>query len=132
MLGPLCFSIGVSVMDILRKSGNKPALEGHDLPDEWTGFMNMRQLHRGDRGLTEKLLSDQASQAEYRRGIDSLIQGLVGLLPKRDGIWPLQERAKWLRLAAGIFDLGYKPGDDEHGEINIVVVKQEAAGSGRS
>ena len=62
-------------MDILRKSGNKPALEGHDLPDEWTGFMNMRQLHRGDR-LTEKLLRDQASQAEYRRGIDSLIQGL--------------------------------------------------------
>ena len=118
-------------MDILHKSGNKPALEGHNLADEWTGFMNMRQLHRGDR-LTEKLLIDQASQAEYRRGIDSLIRGLVELLPKRDGIWPLQERAKWLRLAAGIFDLGYKPGDDEHGEINIVVVKQEAAGSGRS
>ena len=118
-------------MDILHKSGNKPVLEGHNLADEWTGFMNLRQLHRGDR-LTEKLLSDQASQAEYRRGIDSLIQGLVDLLPKRDAIWPLQERAKWLRLAAGIFDLGYKSGAGEHREINIVVVKQEAAGSGRS
>jgi hypothetical protein len=116
-------------MDILHKSGNEPVLEGHNLADERTGFMNMRQLHRGDR-LTE-LLSDQASQAEYRRGIDSLIQGLVDLLPKRDGIWPLQERAKWLRLAAGIFDLGYKPGAGEHREINIVVVKQEAPVSGR-
>jgi hypothetical protein len=47
-------------MDILHKSGNKPVLEGHNLADEWTGFMNMR-LHRGDR-LTEKLLSDQASR----------------------------------------------------------------------
>ena len=118
-------------MDIFRKSGNKPALEGHDLADEWTGFMQMRKPQGRDR-LTEKLLSDQASQGQYRRGIDSLIQGLVDLLPKRDGIWPLQERAKWLRLAAGIFDLGYKPGDGEHREINIVVVKQEAAGSGRS
>jgi hypothetical protein len=109
-------------MDLLHKSGNKPVLEGHNLADEWTGFMNMRQLHRADR-LTEKLLSDQASQAEYRRGIDSLIQGLVDLLPKRDAIWPLQERAKWLRLASGIFDLGYKSGAGEAREINIVVVK---------
>jgi hypothetical protein len=86
-------------MDILRKSGNKPALEGHDLADEWTGFMHMRKPQQRDR-LTEKLLSDQASHAEYRRGIDSLIQGLVDLLPKRDATWPLRERAKWLRLAA--------------------------------
>ena len=113
-------------MDILHRSANKPVLEGHNLADEWTGFMNMRQLHRGDR-LTEKLLSDQAC----RLGIDSLIQGLVDLLPKRDAIWPLQERAKWLRLASGIFDLGYKSSAGEHREINIVVLKQEAPGSGR-
>ena len=31
-------------MDILHKSGNKPALEGHDLADEWTGFMNMQKV----------------------------------------------------------------------------------------
>ena len=48
------------------------------------------------------------------------------LLPKRDAIWPLRERVKWLRLAAGIFDLGYKASDGEQREINISVVKQEA------
>ena len=85
-------------MDIFRKSGNKPALEGHDLPDEWTGFMQMRKPQGRDR-LTEKLLSDQASQAEYARGVDSLIQGLVDLLPKRDVTWPLQERAKWTKIS---------------------------------
>ncbi len=114
-------------MDILRTSGNKPALEGHDLLNEWTGFMNMQKLQRGDR-LTQKLLSDQASQAESGRGIDNLIRGLVDLLPKRDGIWPLKERAKWLRLAADIFHLGYKAGDGEHSEISIAVVKEETAG----
>ena len=113
-------------MDILHTSGNKPALEGHDPLKQSTGFMNMRKLQRRD-GLTEKLLTDQASQAKYARGIDSLIQGLVDLLPKGDGIWPLQERAKWLRLAAGIFDLGYKAGDGEQTEIIIAVVKQKAA-----
>ena len=36
--------------------------------------------------------------------------------------------AKWLRLAAGIFDLGYKADNGEHREeISIAVVKQEAA-----
>ena len=117
-------------MDILHKSGNQPALEDHELVDEWTGFMRMRKPQKRD-GLTEKLLSDQRRQAEYRREIESLIGGLVHLLPKRDAIWALRERAKWLRLAAGIFDLGYKPGDGEDTEISIVVVKQEAAGSGR-
>jgi hypothetical protein len=69
-------------MDILHTGSNKPVLEGHNLADEWTGFMNMRQLHRGDR-LTQKLPSDQVSQADYKRGIDSLIQGLVDLLETR-------------------------------------------------
>ena len=55
----------------------------------------------------------------------------MDLLPKRDEMWPLQERAKWLRLAAGIFDLGYKAGDGEHAEISIVLVKPESAGPRR-
>jgi hypothetical protein len=112
-------------MDILRTRGNKPALEGHDPREEWTGFMNMRKFQRRDR-LTEKLLISQTNQAEYARGVDSLIRGLVDLLPKRDAVWPLRERAKWLRLAAGIFDLGYKASDAEQREISISVVKQEA------
>ena len=118
-------------MDILHKIGNKRAPEAHDPLNESTGFMNMGKLRQRDR-LTEKLLSGQASPPEYARGIDSLIQGLVDLLPKRDGIWPLQERAKWLRLAAGIFDLGYKAGDGEHTDISIAVVKQEVASRPRT
>ena len=89
-----------------------------------TGFMNMRELQPTDR-VSESLVSHGP---QYDRGIDHLIQGLVDLLPKRDGIWPLEERAKWLRLAAGIFDLGYKERDGAHSqEISIAVVKQEAA-----
>jgi hypothetical protein len=86
-------------------------------------FMNMRKFESRDR-LSESVPSAEAGNA---RGIDNLIQGLVDLLPKRDGVWPLQERAKWLRLAAGIFDLGYKAGDGEHSEITVMVVKQEVA-----
>jgi hypothetical protein len=71
-------------MGILHKSGNQPALEDHDPADEWTGFMRMRKPQKRD-GLTE-LLSDQRRQAEYRREIDSLIGGLVHLLPKRDAV----------------------------------------------
>jgi hypothetical protein len=88
-----------------------------------TGFMNMRDLQPTDR-VSENLVSHGP---QYERGIDHLIQGLVDLLPKSNGIWPLHERAKWLRLAAGIFDLGYKAGDGEHADINIAVIKQVVA-----
>ena len=85
--------------------------------------MNMRKLQP-----IESFPGQASHGAEYERGIDNLIQGLVDLLPKRDGIWPLEDRAKWLCLAAGIFDLGYKERDGAHSqEISIAVVKQEAA-----
>ena len=64
---------------------------------------------------------------EYERGIDNLIRGLVDLLPKPDSVWPLDDRARWLRLAAAMFDVGYKAGDGEHREIGIACVKQDAA-----
>src|SRR5262249_42478932 len=41
---------------------------------------------------------------------DPLIQALVGKLPKPNSIWSLEDRAKWLRAAAIIFNLVYKPG----------------------
>ena len=64
---------------------------------------------------------------EYEREIDNLIRGLVDLLPKPDSVWPLDDRARWLRLAAAMFDVGYKAGDGEHREIGIACVKQDAA-----
>ena len=81
-----------------------------------TDFMNMRKIQPSE-SLTDKLLH----AAEYERGItDHLIRGLVERLPKPDSIWPLDDRVKWLRTAAGIFDLVYKAGDGERGEISIV------------
>jgi hypothetical protein len=78
-----------------------------------------------------KLLGAQASDAEGDdpRITDRLIQGLLDRLPKPNGIWSLDDRAKWLRTAASIFGLVYKASDGEHREISIVLVKQEAANS---
>ena len=83
--------------------------------------MNSMWKHRPSQSLTERLLTAQVSHAaEYERG-DNLIRGVMSLLPKPGSIWPLDDRAKWLRAAAGIFDVSYNPGDGEHKEISIVL-----------
>jgi hypothetical protein len=75
--------------------------------------------------LTAKLLGAQPSAAEAGSGFtDLLIQGLVDRLPKPNGTWSLDDRAKWLRAAASIFGVVYKAGDDER-EISVVFVKQD-------
>ena len=43
------------------------------------------------------------------------------------GIWRVEDRVKWLRLAADIFDLGYKANDGQSVEISIVALKQAPA-----
>jgi hypothetical protein len=71
-----------------------------------------------------KFLDTQASDVEANdRGTDFLIQGLVDRLPRPNAIWPVDDRVKWLRTAASIFDLVYKASDGEHREVSIVVVK---------
>ena len=103
-------------MDLWELLGRWQARENDPLHTR-TDFMQLKP------GLPEKC--NQA--AEYERGIDNLIRGLVDLLPKPDSVWPLDDRARWLRLAAAIFDVGYKAGDGEHREIGIACVKQDAA-----
>ncbi len=86
--------------------------------------------------LTAKLLGtqhgDAASEADGSAdplllvATDPLIQGLVDRLPAPDGIWSLDDRAKWLRTAASVFGLVYKTGDDERREIRIVFAKPPA------
>ena len=111
-----------SLSDFLSR---KQQPEGNGTQDKSADFMNMRKLQSRNERLIEKLRSSPASHtAEHERGIDRLVGGLMDLLPKPDNIWSIEDRAKWLRLAAGIFEIGYKPGDDEHGEISIVAVKQ--------
>ena len=48
-------------------------------------------------------------------------------MAKPDGIWRVEDRVKWLRLAADIFDLGYKANDGQSVEISIVALKQAPA-----
>ena len=36
--------------------------------------------------------------------------------------WSLDDRAKWFRLAVGIFDLGYKAADGKDREISVAFV----------
>jgi hypothetical protein len=124
-------------MDILELTNSKPDGNG---AVEKTGFMNLRKSKPRE-SLQEKLLSvrDKPRAAENSAAaansatvqanpaaIDSLVRGLVDLLPKPDGVWPLDDRAKWLRLAAGIFDLGYRLGDGEDRQLRIAIVKPQA------
>ena len=54
-------------------------------------------------------LVDTAEPTTAREMPDPLIQALVSKLPKPNTTWSLEERAKWLRAAAIIFNLVYKP-----------------------
>jgi hypothetical protein len=108
----------MNLSDVVHKqtSKDKGLLELTD-PLEKTDFMNLRKVQPAQ-VLTEKA----RTTADYERGIDNLIRGLVDLLPRPGSDWPLDDRAKWFRLAAGIFDLGYKAGDGKDREINIAFV----------
>ena len=110
-------------MDNLPDFLNRKKLpEGNGAQNKSADFMSTRKLQPNE-GLIEKLRSSPAT-ADYDRGIDCLVRGLMDLLPEPDSIWSIEDRVKWLRLAEGIFDIGYKTGDGEQGEISIVAVKQ--------
>lgn len=110
-----------SLSDFLSRN---PPPRGNGPLDQRTDFMNLRKLQPHDQaGHTVE--RDQARHTvEYERAIDGLVRGLMELLPKPGGIWRLEDRVKWLRLATDIFDLGYKASQDEPGEISIVAIKQ--------
>ena len=54
-------------------------------------------------------LDETARQRHAQSGeTDPLIQALVDRLPKSDSIWSIDDRAKWLKAAAMVFNLIYK------------------------
>ena len=114
----------MNLSDVVRlKQGSEDngPLELTD-PLDKTDFMNMRK------GQPTQVLTEKArTTADYERGIDNLIRGLVDLLPKPGSDWSLDARAKWFRLAAGIFDLGYRTGDVKGREISIAFIAHEPA-----
>jgi hypothetical protein len=114
---------------ISELTGAKPRRE----PDAALNAKSRLMMPKVEAGesLAAKLLVAQKPNAEAEESLpirtDLLIRGLVERLPKPDGVWSLDDRAKWLRTAASIFDLVYKAGDGEHGEISIASAKQHAA-----
>ena len=50
---------------------------------------------------------------------DPLIQGLIRRLPSTGSAWSLEDRARWLRTAASIFNLVYTAQGEEQREITI-------------
>jgi hypothetical protein len=68
---------------------------------------------------------NDADEADNGRP-DLLLRGLVDRLPKSSAVWSLDDRAKWLRTAASIFDLVYKASDSELRQISVAVAKQDA------
>jgi hypothetical protein len=90
----------------------------------------MPKVEAGE-SLTAKLLVAQkttSAEAEESFPIrtDLLIRGLVERLPKPDGVWSLDDRAKWLRTAASIFDLVYKTESGQQVEISIASAAPQA------
>src|SRR5215813_7146131 len=61
-------------------------------------------------------LAETAERSDPR---DPLIQALVGKLPKPNTVWSLEDRAKWLRAAAMVFSLVYKPGESGETDLKI-------------
>lgn len=62
-------------------------------------------------------LVDTAGQNEDQscEKLDPLIQALVDKLPKPGTNWLIEDRAKWLKAAALIFNLLYQSGEGESG-----------------
>lgn len=52
---------------------------------------------------------------------DPLIRGLLQRLPSTGSAWSLEDRARWLRTAASIFNLVYTAQGEEKREITIGV-----------
>jgi hypothetical protein len=110
-----------SLKDFLNRD-HQP--EGNGTQNKSTYFMDMRRVQPNE-GFVEKLRGSRATYpAGYEHGSDLIIRGLMDLLPKSDSIWLVEDRAKWLRLAAAVFALNYKAGDGEIDEISIVAVTQ--------
>ena len=75
---------------------------------------------------------DTVPQPVEEAASDPMIMGLVARLPEPDSVWPLEDRAKWLRTAASIFALVYRTGEEdgeqhEQSEIGIALGKSGPA-----
>jgi len=76
----------------------------------------------------DRLGSHGADNSDAGCGLaDPLIQGLMQRLPAPDTVWSIDDRAKWLRTAASVFDLVYSDPERERRSIGIAVANQDRA-----
>ncbi len=61
---------------------------------------------KGERRTNENPIN--ATQTQSAEELHPFIRGLLKTLPPTDSEWPASARVKWLRTAAGIFDLMYQ------------------------
>jgi hypothetical protein len=66
-----------------------------------------------------------ARERTHAHAVNQLVRGLIDLLPKADSNWRHEDRVNWLRLAADIFEVGYKS-DGACAEISILAIRQVA------
>jgi hypothetical protein len=59
-------------------------------------------------GRSRLVMRNAESDAESSVLPDPLIQALVDRLPKPNALWSIDDRAKWLRAAAILFNLVYR------------------------
>jgi len=65
-------------------------------------------------GLAEPPILTLVNEVERPSDVpDPLIQALVAKLPKANSVWALEDRAKWLRAAALIFNLIYERAESD-------------------
>ena len=74
-------------------------------------LMNISTLRTSVKGGTAAFGAtalNERSRIVTEAADNPLIQALVDRLPKSDGIWSVDDRAKWLKAAAMIFNLVYR------------------------
>ena len=83
----------------------------------------MRKVERNGATASRLPRSLRAAEAGGTKITDPLLQGLIERLPKPDGAWSLDARAKWLDIASRIFELVYSAGDNEQRKIEVEIVE---------
>ena len=100
----------MNISDIrTRVEGGTPALNGRSR-------LVMRNAETDENPTVKLVDTAQRSDAESSVLPDPLIQALVDRLPKPNAVWSIDDRAKWLRAAAILFNLVYRADPGERKE----------------
>ena len=104
----------------------KPRREPANGPNASTR-LTMPRVEPSESLAAKLLVAQQGTPGDAESNeTDLLIRGLVERLPKPNVAWSLEDRAKWLRTAASIFDLVYRTEDGEQRELSIGFAKRGA------